>query len=147
MKVYQFIPKINPREGAAMVTALMLLVLLTILGLASTNTTIYEQKITQNETAYRRGFYISDGGVQYALSFTKNELPDVGEYFDVPASVPFEIKYEREVRDLPKRVEILAKVKDDVAGDGVSPIKIQAEVQFTDKAYGQIAEDDYEEAY
>ncbi len=57
---------IKDEKGAALLTAVMLLVILTIIGMASVNTTLFEQDIAHNESCYRQGFYKADGGISVA---------------------------------------------------------------------------------
>ena len=57
-------------KGAALLTAVMLLVILTIIGLAGVNTTLFEENISHNEAAYRQGFYKADGGISVAREIT-----------------------------------------------------------------------------
>ena len=54
-------------DGAVLVIALMLLAVLTILGVASLNTTTTEIRISGNEKVYKEAFYNAEAGVAYAV--------------------------------------------------------------------------------
>lgn len=47
-------------DGSAVIFALLILAILTILGISSTSTTDVELKIVSNERQYQRDFYIAD---------------------------------------------------------------------------------------
>lgn len=49
----------NP-DGSALMVSLLVLVTLTVIGLASLDTTTIEQKITRNEKVYRQNFNLAD---------------------------------------------------------------------------------------
>ena len=53
---------LNNERGSAIVIALLLLVALTILGVAATNNSVYESTIIGNEHRYQIDFYIADSG-------------------------------------------------------------------------------------
>jgi Tfp pilus assembly protein PilX len=53
-------------SGAAIVIALMVLVILTLMGSASIMTSITEVEIAANDKQYQMGFYASDGGADMA---------------------------------------------------------------------------------
>ena len=54
-------------KGIAVITALMLLVILTLIGFAATNTTTVETQIAGSEISIKQGFYKADAGVTYAI--------------------------------------------------------------------------------
>ena len=69
-------PPLSPaknEEGFVLVTALLIMVLLTILGIAATNTAIMEMQISANERDYKRNFYRAEGAVMEAAQILENE--------------------------------------------------------------------------
>ncbi|MGP8323535.1 MAG: pilus assembly PilX family protein [Methanosarcinaceae archaeon] len=57
------ISKINNEEGSVIVIALIILVLLTMTGIAATNNTVIELQIVRNEAIYRQNFYRAGAAV------------------------------------------------------------------------------------
>jgi len=55
--------KHNPERGSITAIALMLLVVLTLLGIAATRTATIDIQIASNEIPYKQSFYISEGGI------------------------------------------------------------------------------------
>jgi Tfp pilus assembly protein PilX len=53
----------NPERGGITAIALMLLVVLTLLGVAATRTATTDIQIASNEIPYKQSFYISEGGI------------------------------------------------------------------------------------
>lgn len=60
-------------EGYVLITALLIMVILTILGVAATNTAIIEMQISANERDYKRNFYRAEGAVMEAVQIFENE--------------------------------------------------------------------------
>lgn len=52
------------RNGVALIIALIMLLVLTLLGLSAVSTTIHETKIAGNERVYNNAFYAADGGIE-----------------------------------------------------------------------------------
>jgi len=52
------------QKGVALVVALVMLLLLTLIGFAAISLTSYEAKISGNERLYNNAFYASDGGIE-----------------------------------------------------------------------------------
>jgi hypothetical protein len=52
------------QKGAALVIALIMLLLLTLIGISALNTTTLETNIAGNERVYNMSFYAADGGVE-----------------------------------------------------------------------------------
>jgi Tfp pilus assembly protein PilX len=61
-------------NGFVMVMALLLLLVLTLLGIASIGTTNFETLISGNERLGHTAFYAAEAGVQVGL----NQMPDTG---------------------------------------------------------------------
>jgi hypothetical protein len=51
-------------KGFALVIALVMLLVLTLIGFAAVNLTSYESRISGNERVYNNAFYAGDGGVE-----------------------------------------------------------------------------------
>ena len=64
---------INNEEGSAIVVALLMIVLLTIIGVSSTNTTSVELQIVRNDHIYKRNFYLSEAAAMEAAQTLENE--------------------------------------------------------------------------
>ena len=68
-------------SGVALVLALILMVVLTLIGLASTFSSTYEVKLSGNKRGSTDAFYAADSGVQVTTANIKNfDLP--GKYVD-----------------------------------------------------------------
>ena len=68
-------------SGVALVIALVLMVVLTLIGLASTLSSTYEVKLSGNKRGSTDAFYAADSGVQVTVANIKNfDLP--GQYVD-----------------------------------------------------------------
>ena len=52
------------QKGFALVIALIMLLVLTLIGFAAVNLTSYEARISGNERVYNNAFYAGDGGVE-----------------------------------------------------------------------------------
>ena len=59
------------QNGSVIVVALMMMVLLTILGLAAVNTSSTEQHLAINTLLYERAFYATDAGFEHAKGVLK----------------------------------------------------------------------------
>jgi len=89
----------NSEQGFVIVTSLLLLAVLSIIGVAAVNTSIFELQLTGNETAYNKAFYEADGGADVGTEvleqniacvkgFTPNQT-DGGSLLDNTIYVPF----------------------------------------------------------
>lgn len=69
---------INNENGSVIVLALLMLAVLTILGVSSTNNTNIELQIVRNERIYQRDFYIADSAWKYGAYWLegKTKAPD-----------------------------------------------------------------------
>ena len=61
--MHKMISKLNNEEGSAIVIALIILVLLTMIGITATDNTVIELQIVRNEAIYRQNFYKAEGSV------------------------------------------------------------------------------------
>jgi len=59
-------------KGSAIIAAMMILVLLTIIGIAATNTSTYESQIIGNEHRYQIDFYVADSGWKEGAMWLEN---------------------------------------------------------------------------
>jgi len=61
--VYKTI-SLKKQEGMALVIALLILLILTIIGINAINTTVFESSISGNQRIYNTAFYGGDGGIE-----------------------------------------------------------------------------------
>ena len=64
------------QKGVALVVALIMLLVLTLIGMSSISSTFYESKISGNDRFGAAAFYASKGGVDIGI----NRLPDISAY-------------------------------------------------------------------
>lgn len=63
---------LKDESGVALVIALIMLIVLTLIALASSYTSIFEIKLSGNKRGTTNAFYAADGGVQSVVSVTPN---------------------------------------------------------------------------
>jgi len=63
----------NNEKGSAIVVALMVLMVLTIVGISSTNTTIVELQTVRNEGIYKQNLYLAEAAAQEAIQRLYNQ--------------------------------------------------------------------------
>lgn len=69
------------QSGVALIIALLMIIVLTLIGLASTYTSIFEIKLSGNKRGSTDAFYAADSGVQVVVANIQNfDLP--GKYVD-----------------------------------------------------------------
>jgi hypothetical protein len=66
--------RLRDEKGSTLVLALMILVILTLIGIAATNTSTIEIQIAGNERAYKKAFFNADAGISCVVA----ECPPVG---------------------------------------------------------------------
>ena len=72
---------LKDQSGVALVLALVMIVILTLIGLASTYTSIFEVRLSGNKRGTTDAFYAADSGVQVVVANVDNfSLP--GKYVD-----------------------------------------------------------------
>jgi hypothetical protein len=72
---------LKDQSGVALVLALIMIVILTLIGLASTYTSTFEMKLSGNKRGTTDAFYAADSGVQVVVANVDNfSLP--GKYVD-----------------------------------------------------------------
>ena len=64
------------QKGMALVVALIMLLVLTLIGMSSISSTYYETKISGNDRFGTAAFYAAKGGVEVGM----NRLPDTSAY-------------------------------------------------------------------
>lgn len=128
-------------KGIALVTAMMLLVILTIIGLAAVDTMQMERDIASGETAYRIGFYMADAGISYARTLTESQVPESmskGDMISVsgitnpPFTLKFIDRWPDKTGDLRFKVE--STTNDPTGRAGI--ITIEAEIKFASATRG-----------
>ena len=62
----------NNQSGAALVIALIMMIVLTLIGLASSYTSIFEIKLSGNKRGTTDAFYAADSGVQIVMANIDN---------------------------------------------------------------------------
>jgi hypothetical protein len=67
---------LNNQRGVALVIALIMLIVLTLIGLSSIGTSIFETKISGNERFSSSAFYAAEGGLEDGI----NRIPDLTAY-------------------------------------------------------------------
>lgn len=77
----KMIPRLKDQSGVALVLALIMIVILTLIGLASTYTSTFEMKLSGNKRGTTDAFYAADSGIQVVVANVENfNLP--GKYVD-----------------------------------------------------------------
>jgi hypothetical protein len=77
----KIVDPLKNQSGVALVLALVMIVILTLIGLASTYTSTFEVKLSGNKRGTTDAFYAADGGVQVVVANVENfNLP--GKYVD-----------------------------------------------------------------
>ena len=72
---------LKDQSGVALVLALVMIVILTLIGLASTYTSIFEVRLSGNKRGTTDAFYAADSGIQVVVANVDNfSLP--GKYVD-----------------------------------------------------------------
>ena len=72
---------LKDQSGVALVLALIMIVILTLIGLASTYTSTFEMKLSGNKRGTTDAFYAADSGVEVVVANVQNfDLP--GKYVD-----------------------------------------------------------------
>jgi Tfp pilus assembly protein PilX len=82
------------QSGAALVIALIMIIVMTLIGLAATFTSIFEIKLAGNKRGSTDAFYTADGGVQSIVANLANfNVP--GNFTTVnPATLPTDLQSE-----------------------------------------------------
>jgi hypothetical protein len=68
------------QSGAALVIALVMMIVLTLIGLASIFTSTFEMKISGNKRGSTDAFYRGEGGIQVVTARAENFSPSIHNY-------------------------------------------------------------------
>jgi Tfp pilus assembly protein PilX len=84
---------LKSRSGAALVIALLMMIVITLIGVASTSTSIFEIKLAGNKRGSISAFYAAEGGIQAVVAdianFNANNFTIVN-----PATLPVDLQNE-----------------------------------------------------
>ncbi len=67
---------INNERGAALITALIILTLLTVIGIAATNTSMLETMISASDRQHTEAFYAAEAGIEHLRRNFKSQFID-----------------------------------------------------------------------
>ena len=73
---------LRDQRGSALVYALLMLVVLTILGIAALTTSTVEVQISGNDKVYKRSFYAADGGTNMYSELLEQNIEERGVWVD-----------------------------------------------------------------
>jgi hypothetical protein len=86
MKLSGYMPKIvQDQSGAALVIALLMMIMLTLIGLASIFTSTFEMRLSGNKRGSTDAFYAADSGIQVVMARIDNfnlETNYVGDQYN-----------------------------------------------------------------
>jgi hypothetical protein len=85
---------LDNQSGTALVIALLMIVILSLIGLASSSTSTFEIKLSGNKRGTTDAFYVSDGGAQAVLVDFTNFSAGSGYVDVVTSSLPAELQTE-----------------------------------------------------
>lgn len=82
------------QSGLALVVALIMMIVLTLIGFASTFTSTFEIKLSGNKRASTDAFYAAEGGVQATLANSANFTPSSYTLIPNSGSLPEDLQNE-----------------------------------------------------
>lgn len=101
---------LKTEKGVALIIALLMLLVLTLIGISAISTTIFETNISGNERIGADAFYASEAGIQIGI----NQLPDTKP---IPKTTLKDDSYywsgERADKENPKEIKNLGLFKRD----------------------------------
>ncbi|HDG97458.1 MAG TPA: hypothetical protein ENG73_04725 [Desulfobacterales bacterium] len=68
----------NNEKGSTLIISVLILVLLTVIGIAATNTSTIEVLISGNDKLAKKAFYAADGGTGYAIRAIEDIMENSG---------------------------------------------------------------------
>jgi len=71
---------LRDESGVALVVALLMMVILSLIGLASSSTSIFEIKLSGNKKGATEAFYMADAGIQMVMADITNFYTNNGHY-------------------------------------------------------------------
>jgi len=95
------------QSGAALVIALIMMIVLTLIGLASTFTSTFETRLSGNKRGSTDAFYAADGGVQATLANSANFNPSNYTLIPNSSGLPIDLRNEPIERRLTAPVLLL----------------------------------------
>ena len=69
-------PTLRNERGSALVVALLMLVILTLIGISASTTTTFELQISGNDKLYKMAFYQADGGTEAGAELIEQNIED-----------------------------------------------------------------------
>ena len=71
-----FLSELNNQRGSALVIALLMLVVLTLIGISASTTTTFELQIAGNDKLFKRAFYAADGATEMGGELLEQNIED-----------------------------------------------------------------------
>jgi len=71
-----FFSIVTNKRGSALVVALLMLVVLTLIGISATTTTTFELQIAGNDKLFKRAFYSADGATEMGGELIEQNIED-----------------------------------------------------------------------
>lgn len=81
---------LKDQSGAALVIALIMMIVLTLIGLASTFTSTFEIKLSGNKRASTDAFYAADAGIQSVRANRANF--NIANFSELPGTLPHDLQ-------------------------------------------------------
>src|SRR4030043_1479751 len=82
------------QSGAALVIALIMMIVLTLIGLASTFTSTFEIRLSGNKRGSTDAFYAAEGGIQATLANPANFTPSSYTLIPNSSGLPVDLRNE-----------------------------------------------------
>ena len=82
------------QSGAALVIALIMMIVLTLIGLASTFTSTFEIRLSGNKRGATDAFYAAEGGIQATLANSANFTPSTYTLIPNSSGLPVDLRNE-----------------------------------------------------
>jgi Tfp pilus assembly protein PilX len=101
------------QSGAALVIALIMMIVLTLIGLASTFTSTFEIRLSGNKRGSTDAFYAADGGIQATLANSANFTLSTYTLIPTSSGLPVDLRNEGIDKRLPTQLVLLAGVNFD----------------------------------
>lgn len=67
---------LDNQRGSALIVALLMLVILTLIGISATTTTTFELQISGNDKLYKRSFFAADGGTSAGSELVEQSIEE-----------------------------------------------------------------------
>jgi hypothetical protein len=108
--------RLNNERGSTLIMALVLMVVLTIIGIAVTKTSKTEVQIAGNEKYYKEAFYNADSGISFIVATAPSisgltpgpntEIPSGARDLDGDGTVDVRVYYTAHLGTDPDRIEV-----------------------------------------